>query len=223
MRRYVPNELTKDTTTYQWASNGVVSSVRVPSFACPEIELVKSAVESLFDQSQNGIDDWLSLHYHDNAVMRETCMEATRYRGKYGSKLLECALKLQHGTILSQGAGSVTEESLKMLLGELDCDDISKRKAYDADDAGQARPIPLAMQHQIETAILMYINQVQVDLRKALERRFLQPKPKPWYEIFLTVFILLQNMRWVYSGALRYRKMCEETVRRPILLSFLIW
>ena len=215
VREYVADKVrvAQDTTTYRWSVAGKERLVRVAPFACFDNDLVVSMVERLFQQSIVDIDNWLDNRYRNDEMSSRTFMEARRYSSDFNSKLIQCALCLQRGTVLSQGRGSVFRKCLSKQLYKLDdADDII---AYDTDDLGHVRPIPLALHHQIEVAILQKINGIQVSLCKEMERCFLRPKPKPWYEIFLAFFVLLQNLDWIYSGALRYQKICEQTVRKP--------
>ena len=215
VRRYSVNEsyVDTDTTDYHWSSGGEEKTIKVPPFACDDDKKVIAEIPSFLERSRREVEEWIAQNDRDDEIAQITYAEARRFSRDHGSDLIDKALALQCGTIISQGVGSVCTESLPLLLQDADCDDISKCVAYDGDDAGHERPLPFAVQHQIEVAILQYINRKQGELLKKMHQRFYQRNPKPWYEIFLAFYILLKNLEWIYSGALRYKRACEKTVR----------
>jgi hypothetical protein len=212
IRRYVADALQSDTFNYHWNANGEEKCIRVPPFACDDNEKVYLEIPSLLKHSEQAVESWITDHHKDDEIARITYAEAKRFCEEHQSQVIADALSLQRDTIVSQGVGSVLAESFHLLLQDEDCDDISKCTAYDGEASGQERPIPMAVQHQIEVVILQRMDMKRKKLLRDLDQLFLQAKPKPWYEIFLAVFILLKNMEWIYSAALGYKKRCEETV-----------
>lgn len=212
VRRYVADILHSDTFNYHWNSNGEEKCIRVPPFACENNEKVFREIPALLEQSGRAVEIWMTEHHKEDEIARITYAEAKRFCEEHESQVIADALSLQRDTIVAQGVGSVLEESFPLLLQDEDCDDITKCAAFDGEASGQERPVPMAVQHQIEVVILQGMRKKQYKLLRKLDQLFFKAKPKPWYEIFLTLFIILKNLEWIYSGAVGYKKRCEETV-----------
>lgn len=73
-------------------------------------------------------------------------------------------------------------------------------------------PIPPILDHQIDTVGITYMIRLKESVLKMLKTRIGRRKETDWYEIFLTMFVLLHNLEYVYKRQYQYRKRHENTV-----------
>ncbi|OCL01900.1 hypothetical protein AOQ84DRAFT_349986 [Glonium stellatum] len=191
-----------DTTTYHWQVNGQAHKIALPPFAVYDTVALQDDVEKFLCDNQLEIEDWVLGRCNDDKLATLTYKEALRYRSEPGSDIITMALQMQCGAVMSQGYGSVMDPRV-WKLPSVDYRQFG-RCGYEAYDRVVDCPVPQAMGHQFDVAILKYINRLQKDLIKELRKKIFQPGIKPWYELFLTFFILLSNLEYIHGGALGY-------------------
>jgi hypothetical protein len=199
-----------NTTTYYWQVDGEPKQVELPPYAIYDTGALVSDVESFIIENQREMESWILDRCSHDPLTASTYEEAIRYRSTYGSSMIAMALQMQCGAIMSQGYGSARTEGIPGI------DDLDYRRyghcGYSAYDRNLDRPVPQAMGHQLDVAILKHINKVQTALLRELRCKIFQPGIKPWYELFLTVFILLSNLEYIHGGALGYLRSKRKTV-----------
>jgi hypothetical protein len=128
-----------------------------------------------------------------------TMKEAMRYAAKYPNNMINLALKIRCASFCSQRWGSIVgTETLG--IRNLDFNEFGKC-GYAAYDRGVDRPLPLSIDHQIDVALLLTAQEYQKGVVKELQRKIFQEGEKPWYEIYLTTYILLANLEYVNGGS----------------------
>lgn len=216
-KRYIPdsNEIV-ETTGFHYHVNGRIGFIHLPPCAVSDISELKRAVDKFLVVSQKETEEWIHHRFRNDPIKSATFMEARRYRDKYGSTLIAKAIRMQCGAILSQGSGVVLEPvdrdfrtvDYKQLRGT----------AYEAYQRHQDRllppdrPLPQAVEHQFDVAILEKLNEWQKEFLKDLKTKIFMSGPKPWYEIFLACFVLLANLEYIHGGALAYVESTRFTV-----------
>ncbi|KAF2497452.1 hypothetical protein BU16DRAFT_314611 [Lophium mytilinum] len=199
-----------NTTTYHWQVGGSPKKIKLPPYAIYDTGSLVNDVETFIADNQLEMESWIINRSHSDPLATITYEEAMRYRSNPGSSMIAMALQMQCGAIMSQGFGSAMNGDID------DIDNVDYRQfgecGYSAYDRNLDRPIPQAMGHQLDVAILKYINKVQKDLLKEIRRKIFQPGIKPWYELFLTFFILLSNLEYIHDGALGYLKSKRRTM-----------
>ncbi|OCK75544.1 hypothetical protein K432DRAFT_465531 [Lepidopterella palustris CBS 459.81] len=199
-----------DSTTYRWQVNGVEKMIELPPYAVYDTGALLDDVERFVIESQPEVEAWILEKWEPDSLAFLTFKEAMRYRSQLGSNIIALALQIQCGAIMSQGYGSVMEAHIPGLF------DVDYRTfghcGYEAYDRARDRPLPQAMGHQFDVAILKYINRLQKALLKDLRKKIFQPGIKPWYELFLTFFILLSNLEYIHGGALGYMNSKMQTM-----------
>jgi len=201
-----------DTTTYHWQVNGQARKIVLPPFAVYDTGALLEDVEKFLCDNQPEIETWVTNKSNDDRLAALTYKEALRYRSQPGSDIIKMAIQMQCGAVMSQGYGSVTDPHV-LRLPNIDYRHFG-RCGYEAYDRDVDCPVPQAMGHQFDVAILKYINRLQKDLIKELRKKIFQPGIKPWYELFLTFFILLSNLEYIHGGALGYLNSKRKTVSR---------
>ncbi|KAF8462923.1 hypothetical protein BDZ91DRAFT_320145 [Kalaharituber pfeilii] len=73
-------------------------------------------------------------------------------------------------------------------------------------------PIPPILDHQLDTLGIRYMLQLKDNVLKALKARIQRRRHTHWYEVFLTMFVLLHNIEYVYRAQYRYMKRHEGTI-----------
>lgn len=199
-----------DTTTYHWQVNGQARKIVLPPFAVYDTGALLEDVEKFLRDNQPEIETWVTNKSNDDRLAALTYKEALRYRSQPGSDIIKMAIQMQCGAVMSQGYGSVTDPHV-LRLPNVDYRHFG-RCGYEAYDRDVDCPVPQAMGHQFDVAILKYINRLQKDLIKELRKKIFQPGIKPWYELFLTFFILLSNLEYIHGGALGYLNSKRKTM-----------
>jgi hypothetical protein len=78
----------------------------------------------------------------------------------------------------------------------------------------RAVPLPTFLNYQLDTLAMMCIQGYQKDIIKSLRAKlFTTNRAKNWYEVFLTIFVLLGNLEYLYQAQLRYIQRHKKTVR----------
>ncbi|KAF2808900.1 uncharacterized protein BDZ99DRAFT_41744 [Mytilinidion resinicola] len=199
-----------NTTTYHWQVGGSPQRVKTQPYAIYDTESLVKDVEIFIADNQAEMERWILNRSQSDPLTATTYEEAMRYRSSPGSSMITMALQMQCGAIMSQGFGSAINGDIRGI------DEIDYRRfgecGYSAYDRNLDRPIPQAMGHQLDVAILKYINKVQKELLREIRRKIFQPGIKPWYELFLTFFILLSNLEYIHDGALGYLRSKRKTM-----------
>jgi hypothetical protein len=175
-------------------------------------------VEAWFESNLSYVDEWiLDRNRYDEAALL-TYREAIRLRNKQGpwSELLTLALKLQYLSVISQGYGSVWSENIPGIrvydfraLGH------SEYEAYDRNS--RDRPLSKAIDHQMDVSIVRCLQRYEQKFLKALSHAIFKTASgeKPWYVLFLALFIVFKNMEYIHQGAQSYIKSKSGTVSVP--------
>ncbi|KAF2760655.1 hypothetical protein EJ05DRAFT_525789 [Pseudovirgaria hyperparasitica] len=202
----VDKTLAMDTTTYHISGRQPITT---QPFAIYNTSKLVDDMSRLIQAAQPSVEKWIVSQYRDDPLNHLTFLEACRYRDKSGSRIVALALRIQCGAIMSQGYGSVFGGDPTQFRR---VDYISSSPSdYESYNRGMDTPLPQAMGHQFDVAILKYINELQVELVKGLKSKIFGSGAKPWYEIFLTCFVLLSNLEYIHDGASTYARSKMKT------------
>ncbi|KAH6988119.1 hypothetical protein BKA56DRAFT_669688 [Ilyonectria sp. MPI-CAGE-AT-0026] len=187
-----------------------IMTVPLPPFAGDDVQALKAEVGTFLDKSVANVLDYI-LEDTTDQIISTSLKEAIRYSQKHGSRAIDLALRIRCASFCSQGWGSITgQESLG--IAAVDFNRLGKC-GYAGYDRGIDRPVPQSIDHQFDVAILLTIKELQKELLGHLSKLiFGKIKKKPWYEIFLTNFVLLSNLEYVHGGALSYYLAQAKTV-----------
>lgn len=214
-REYEP-EAFKDFnhTAYYWREGNAQRRIDLPPYAVQDINSLMIKLEQYLATNQRRIETW-TVEYtkcHGNWPAYTTYREAIRQRDQSSSILLDLALKLQCGAVASQGYGTV--RSLNKGMQDVDYTtygffgyEAYNRKRVD-------RPLPAAINHQMDVAILKLLQRLEQELLKRLKKIIPKSDVKPWYELFLTFFVLLFNLEYIDGSSERYISSKRQTVSK---------
>ncbi|KAK3115466.1 hypothetical protein LTR53_005168 [Teratosphaeriaceae sp. CCFEE 6253] len=196
-REFVPKN--NDTHFLTWQVAGQIIEIKLPPYAGCDTGHLKRAVDDFLDAARPQVLDYI-LASLDDDVARLTMKEALRYEPQ--SEVVSLALRIRCASFCSQGRGSIVgDETLG--IAETCFADFGK-SGYAAWDSGSDKPLPLSIDHQVDVALLLAIQDYQARLLKLLKRKILQTGEKPWYEIFLATFVAISNLEYVHGGSYSY-------------------
>ena len=176
----------------------------LPTFACKDRIKLLEVVGKFLDTGRESIEADMMGQITDE-LERLTFSEARRVAKRDKSDMILLALRIRKNTILSAGWGTpIGNETLA----------IPRFVDASAGHLGE-RPLPPAIDHQIDVAIWEIIKKDQQSLIHMLKHKlYYQAGRKPWLEIFLTFFVCLANVQYVHGQALAWKKCQQQTVRR---------
>ncbi len=73
-------------------------------------------------------------------------------------------------------------------------------------------PIPPALNHQMDSLMIQIKIKWQDKILHRMKKMILDRSRKSWFEIFLTIFVMLTNLEYVYQSQVRWWKMHFQTV-----------
>ena len=201
-QEYVPHQ--GDVVAAKWQVDGRVRKILLPTFACKDQKRLLEAVGEFLDAGGELVEADMMGQITDE-LEHLTFNEARRVAKRDPSDMIQLALRIRRNTILSAGWGTPTgNETL----------DIPEIVNPSAGHIGE-RPLPPAIDHQIDVAIWEIIKKDQQDLIKKLkEKLYYKSGHQPWLEIFLTFFVSLANVQYVHGQALEWKKCQQQTVRQ---------
>jgi hypothetical protein len=214
-RQYRPNRLLLDDTVSVWKNNeGNIQTVEQPPYAIFDTAAVKSTVERYFTGMLPNIEAWIFNRVRPDPIASLTYQEAARIRAmkpRGNKNLIDLAMRMQCLSVVSQGYGTILNEDIPGIR-EYDYK-IMGRSTYEAyDRTSLDRPLTHAMNHQMDVAALKYLNKLEKLFMKELWTHISKSKIKPWYEIYLALYVLLWNMEYIHRSAREYLEAKSGTV-----------
>jgi hypothetical protein len=216
-RPYSPRRGSLDTATSVWSTKeGEVCAVEQPAYAIYDTANLVSAFERYFSSLQPAIEAWIFDRIQNDEIATYTYREVFRMRSVHGSRALDLAMRLQCLSVVSQGYGTVLTNNIPGMQ-EYDYRHIG-RSDYEAYDRNSRdRPLPGAITHQMDVAAVKYLRKLEKLFVKELASLIFKPKIKPWYELFLTFYIVFWNLEYINKGAKGYMRAKNGTVSAGLL------
>lgn len=217
-RSYSPRRGPLDTATSVWTTKeGEVCAIEQPAYAIYDTANLITAFERYFSSLQPAIEAWIFDRIQNDEVANHTFREVFRMRSVHGSRALDLAMRLQCLSVVSQGYGTVSSEHIPGIQ-EFDFRHVG-RSDYEAYDRNSRdRPLPGAITHQMDVAAVKYLRKLEKLFVKELASLIFKPKIKPWYELFLTFYVIFWNLEYINKGAKGYMKAKNGTVSLHFLL-----
>lgn len=211
-RPYSPRRGSLDTATSVWTTkDGEVRAVEQPAYAIYDTANLVSAFERYFSSLQPHIEAWIFDRIQHDEIATLTYREVFRMRSVHGSRALDLAMRLQCLSVVSQGYGTVWSNNIPGIQ-EYDYSHLG-RSDYEAYDRNSRdRPLPGAITHQMDVAAVKYLRKLERLFVKELASLIFKPKIKPWYELFLTFYVIFWNLEYINKGAKGYMKAKNGTV-----------
>lgn len=213
-REYEPEGGNINSTESQWQNtNGQLVRVEQPPYAVYDTTALQNDVEAYFTYNLPAVDRWIFGRNRHDEIALITYEEALRLRGQGGpgSELLNLALQLQYLSVVSQGYGSVWSNNIPGIKQyDFKAMGHSVYEAYDRNTC--ERPLPIAINHQMDVALVKFLKRLEEKCFKLLAKEIFKTGIRPWYELFLTLFVLFWNLEYIHSGAETYIKSKSGTV-----------
>ncbi|KAI0533769.1 hypothetical protein GGR58DRAFT_506010 [Xylaria digitata] len=131
----------------------------------------------------------------EDKIMRDTWAEALRYRAAHKSTLVTRALQVFAGAMMNSKYPMSLEKNVFGVPDELD----------NTPHFFEKLPLPAQLTYQVQTMIAHDMLDTQTPLLKELKSRiFHKDRQRHWYEVYLTIFILLASIEFVYRAQMRF-------------------
>lgn len=190
----------------EWHINGEARIIKLPAYASPDTAELTQDLEKFVERCRPTMEK-LMLHQITDELTLATFHEAMRYAEKNDSDLIKLALRIRTTALVSAGWGSLVGNET---LGTQHID--GANAAYCGD---VPTPVPLA--HQFDVVFINSMRKMERQVVKLLKDRIFRPKPKPWYEVFLTYFVMLTHLQFIHDQAAGFMKIREQTVGSTII------
>ncbi|KAJ4292765.1 hypothetical protein N0V90_009428 [Kalmusia sp. IMI 367209] len=185
----------KENLVEEYVVNGIVRRVVLPPWACRDTKSAQENTKRFMAQCQNLLEDEIRETL-DDPIMILTWNEVLRYRVTYNTPLITRALQIYAGDMMNSRYPTTVEANVFGVADE-------EHTPY----FFEKLPLPAQLILQIQTMIGFVMVDIQADILKELKKRiYAQDRLKHWYEIFLTIFILLASIEWVYQIQMRFVK-----------------
>ncbi|KAK0735347.1 hypothetical protein B0T21DRAFT_184667 [Apiosordaria backusii] len=144
-------------------------------------DYIKATKADLLDESMDGVEDQL---------LRLTTAEATRYCLKFENSAVATAMNIRAASFFSR---------TKMIM--------TGTNVLDLPYFGDSRfllnggfPVPGILDYQIDYLAIRYmLGQMELLVKQLKKLIFTKNQRKSWYEVYLTVFVLLQSLETVHA------------------------
>ncbi|KAI1127106.1 hypothetical protein F5Y10DRAFT_243431 [Nemania abortiva] len=177
----------------EYSIGKVVRQIELPPWACRDTKTAQKNIRLLLEESQSRLESKIFETLED-PIMKLTWIEAKRFQNAHNSTLVAKAFQVFAGAMLNSkypmsvkdNVFGVPEESeIPYFCGKL--------------------PLPAQLTYQIQTMVSLGMREVQAKLLKELKSRiFHKDRQRHWYEVYLTVFVLLATIEFVYRVQMRF-------------------
>ncbi|MCJ1282521.1 hypothetical protein MMC26_001844 [Xylographa opegraphella] len=188
-RVFIPGA--KDVTDLHWKSNGIEKEVRIPPYAIFDVDIGYKAVERFLNQCQTALHESVIRETTDE-IMLLTLEEAARFSKSHSHTTIENALKIRDFAI----------KRVALRPGDpLDVPVVNDEQSRHHN----TRPIPRFVNIQVEHMVNTIIDSHRKVVIKRLKSLiFGSGAIKHWFEIYLSIFLLLDTLEWAYQWQLKY-------------------
>lgn len=192
----------------EWHINGKSRTLELPAYAASDTEELTGSLEKYVELCRPAMQK-LMLDQITDELSLATFHEAIRYAHAKNCELIKLALRVRTTALLSAGWGSLTGTET---LG------IPRVDGANAAYCGDI-PTPVPLAHQFDVVFVNAMHSMERRIVEILKTKIFQKKPKPWYEIFLTYFVMLTHLQFIHDQAVGFMKIREQTVSIPYRLS----
>lgn len=221
--QYRPKRPLLDATTTEWnTTEGRLIKVEQPPYAVFDPEKMVPAFERYFNSLQPAVEQWIFSRVSHDEIALLTYHEVVRLRstGPPGQQnLLDLCMRIQCLSIVSQGYGTVWSNDVPGIQ-EYDYSKMG-RSPYEAYDRNSRdRPLPPAISQQIDVTALKLLKKLETACHKIVAAKIFKSTIKPWYELYLALYVIFWNMEYIHRSAETYIMSKNGTVshdRHPAL------
>ncbi|KAF3044824.1 hypothetical protein E8E12_010949 [Didymella heteroderae] len=184
----------------EWSVNGKLRNIVLPAYASSDTAELTKNLESFVEKCRPAMQKLMTDQISDELSLA-TFREAIRYASVKDSKLIKLALKVRTTALLSAGWGSLVGVET---LGT---------QRVDGANAGYCGdiPTPVPLSHQFDVVFRNAMHKTEREVVKLLKAKIFHTKPRPWYEIFLTYFIMLTHLQFIHDQAVGFMRIRQQT------------
>ncbi|CAM1505884.1 Fc.00g115210.m01.CDS01 [Cosmosporella sp. VM-42] len=199
VREFVPSA--SDITTERWRSGHNEVILELPAFSAYDNKATSSALLDWVDRNFEHYAKDMTAQAGD-FLIGMTFDEALRYVSKHPDSMVKSALNLWIGARMAQEFFCVAEDN------DLEIAVVNDQNSI---HHGQC-PVPPVLDHQLDVLMIQEMirmkDEIFTKIEGILKARNSRSK---WYEIYLTIFVLLANLQYVYKSQQRWWKMHFNT------------
>ncbi|KAF2116778.1 hypothetical protein BDV96DRAFT_491196 [Lophiotrema nucula] len=216
-RLYSPTQTELDTTSSPWKDiTGNVRDISQAPYAIYDTANFQMQVQQYLLNIMPSLEAEVFSRVRNDDLASLTFTEAVRFRYAQHSELIDTAMKITCLSMVSQGYGNVISENIPGVRKYAESGyphmGYTLYEAYNR--SSHDRPLPTAINHQWDVAVLLLLKQLELKALKILEKKTFKGGPKaelPWYEIYLALFVLVWNMAFIKTSANRYIESKSDT------------
>ena len=178
----------KENVAEEYVADGIVRAVVLPPWACRNTVMARKNIDQFMITCQSLLEDEIRETMTD-PIMLLTWNEVNRYRATYGSPLISRAVQIYAGAMMNSKYPTSIEANVFGVA-----DQTSTPYFF------EKLPLPPQLTFQAQTMVAAAMMDIQAQVLKELKTRiFSKDRFRHWYEAFLTIFILLATLEWVYQ------------------------
>lgn len=204
--QYRPKRPLLDAATNEWSTTEGRVIVAQPPYAVYDTQSLVPTFESYFTVLQPAVEQWIFTRVSHDEIALLTYQEAMRLRGAQHTgppNLLDLCLRLQCLSVVSQGYGTVWSNNVPGIQ-EYDYSKMGRSQYEAYDRNSRDRPLPGAIGQQMDVAALKLLKKLESACHKTVQAKIFKPKIKPWYELYLALYVIFWNMEYIHHSATSY-------------------
>ncbi|KAM0188240.1 hypothetical protein ACHAPI_010729 [Fusarium lateritium] len=205
VREFIPNST--DVTTERWRSGQHEVILELPAYSAFDNQATTTALLDWVDDNFQYYAKDMTTQTGD-FLIGATFNEALRFVLKNPNSMVKSALKLWIGAHMAQEFFCVVENN------DFDIDVVNDANSI---HHGQC-PVPPVLDHQLDVLMIQEMirikDQIMAEIENILKGRNSRSK---WFEVYLTVFVLLANLQYVYKSQERWWTMHFNTGKDNII------
>ena len=221
---YRPKRPLLDSTSNEWnTTEGRVVKVEQPPYAVYDTQSLVPAFERYFNCLQPTVEQWIFARVSHDEIASLTYQEVNRMRNilPAGQNLLDLCMRIQCLSIVSQGYGTVWSNDIPGIQ-EYDYSQMGRSQYEAYDRNSRDRPLPPAISQQIDVAALKLLKKLETACNKLISTKIFKPKIKPWYELYLALYVIFWNMEYIHRSAETYILSKNGTVSYKTTIGLLV-
>lgn len=194
-RRFIPGPSDVLVEPYK-ASDGEVMFVTSPPYACVDIDTPKmrGALGAYIKECRPFISKDVMATISDD-IYKFGLLEAERFVRKREDSIVSLALEILACVHVN------FKQAIMVGVDTLDVSPVMNEKF----SIHGTSPVPSVLDYQIDTLYIYHMRRLTKEVCKGLKKLiFTSNNTANWYEIFLTVFVLLVSLEQVYMAQIRY-------------------
>jgi hypothetical protein len=204
--QYRPKRPLLDAATNEWNTTQGRVVVEQPPYAVYDTQSLIPLLERYIISLQPAVEQWIFTRVSHDEIALLTYQEVVRLRARLPPgphNLLDLCMRIQCLSVVSQGYGTVWSNDVPGIL-EYDYSKLGRSQYEAYDRNSRDRPLPGAINQQVDVAALKLLKKLETACHKLVNNKIFKPKIKPWYELFLALYVIFWNLEYIHRSAETY-------------------